>query len=598
MRNINIKWLRNGLVAIVTILGFMSCSDDHFDLDNNSAQVKGSLFDNLVATENCNDFINILSKTFVNKKEYGVPATLTYADLLKTEKSYTVWAPKDGSYDAQYWLKLLDSTELSKRNEIVETQFVKNHLTNFNYPGTEPTVSRLLFANNKYGTYDVVNGTIKDVKLVTDELMNVPASNGTIHVLEGQIPFERNLREFIDVTPELSNMAEYIGSQDTIVFYPESSTPGAVVDGKIRYVDSVFSEYNKFLDRRATNEDSLCVALYPDNNTWDKAIEKISNSYKFKDVYVTYDAGLNTYATDTVDADSLQKLYAIHSLFNNMYYSLYEQKNFDVENATVESVKNFFETSDVLIPAGYGMVELYHQKAPNCHELTCGKTPIKASNGYAFVIDDYKFKANESWQYREVVEAEASWNINKSKCKYISNANPTGQFISVDAANQNPEVTGRVSENAYASFVPTNNASNPVVAINLSKVLSGKYDIKAVIIPENITDPSITAPKKNKFTAAITKDYKLDAKGKVVETTVKAQQLNAKGKLEDINFESDVTKVDTITLFEDFEFEYTYLENSTLCPVLILTSNVKLADQKTTSRALNIDCIILEGKDE
>ena len=95
-----------------------SCSDDHYDL--NSTNAKGTLWENLSATGECNDFLDILSKSLVSKKAYGVPVSITYADLLKASNSMTAWAPKDGTYDAQKWKDLLaEAKRLEESGDLV-----------------------------------------------------------------------------------------------------------------------------------------------------------------------------------------------------------------------------------------------------------------------------------------------------------------------------------------------------------------------------------------------------------------------------------------------------------------------------------------------
>ena len=105
MKPTNIKWLSRCLIASLAFVSFSSCSDDHFDI--NSTNASGTLWENLLATQKCDSFAMILQKTIVNKKDYGIPSTLTYDNLLKSTKVLTVWAPQDGSYNAAHWLNLL-----------------------------------------------------------------------------------------------------------------------------------------------------------------------------------------------------------------------------------------------------------------------------------------------------------------------------------------------------------------------------------------------------------------------------------------------------------------------------------------------------------
>ena len=158
----------------------------------------------------------------------------------------------------------------------------------------------------------------------------------------------------------------------------------------------------------------------------------------------------------------------------------------------------------------------------------------------------------------------------------------------VSDGNRNPDVIGHVSEGQYQEFVPSSSAANPQVTFRLSQVLSGTYDIYVVIVPENMTDAFNTAPKANKFNAMLTYDY--DDEGKPLTVTAEGPE---KG-----SFLSDVTQVDTILLFEDFKFPSCYYQIYDSQPMLTLTSALKLADRKTCTPNLNIDCILLVAKDE
>ena len=158
----------------------------------------------------------------------------------------------------------------------------------------------------------------------------------------------------------------------------------------------------------------------------------------------------------------------------------------------------------------------------------------------------------------------------------------------MSSATINPKVSGKLSQDAYQEFLPSSSAANPQVSFNLLNVLSGTYDIYAVFVPENINDSTNTSPKANKFTATLTYDY--DAKGK--QLTV-----NSTGGTKGV-FLTDVTKVDTIKLFENYKFDVCYYNISKSNPMLTITSAIKLADRKKCTPNLRIDCILLVAKDE
>lgn len=595
MKNKYVKLVTSGFLGLMAVFCLNSCSDDHYDL--NSTNAKGTLWENLSATGECNDFLDILSKSLVSKKAYGVPVSITYADLLKASNSMTAWAPKDGTYDAQKWKDLLaEAKQLEESGDLVgatdkyktvEKQFVKNHLSYFNYNGSYPQSKRIALANGKYVDYNAGEGTVKGIAIEGGNLRNIASVNGTAHVLSSYMPYAYDLKEIIDVTPELSLMHDYIADKDTMIFLESSSIKGATVDGQVQYVDSVFLERNKVMPYIATASDSLVAAIYFTNDAWEKGVEHAKKFFKYKKAYSYLDERGSLY-TDSLQADSVQEAKAVDALFSNMYYSLNVQPAFDASNASVESVKSFFENADSLISTSYYEQTKYYQRAPYCRVLTDGATPIEVSNGYAFLVDNFNFKANKSWQFDMTTEAEGGYYVNTQYSKSLSTAAPTGVRHVVSSATINPKVSGRLSQDAYQEFLPSSSAANPQVSFNLLNVLSGTYDIYAVFVPENINDSTNTSPKANKFTATLTYDY--DAKGK--QLTV-----NSTGGTKGV-FLTDVTKVDTIKLFENYKFDVCYYDINKSNPMLTITSAIKLADRKKCTPNLRIDCILLVAKDE
>lgn len=583
MKQIHNKWWKGGLLGLLAILGMASCSDDHFDI--NSSNPQNTLWQNIVSTHQLDSFAMILERTIVNKKEYGVPATLSYKGLLESSRQFTVWAPKDGTYNAAYWLKLLDEGD----NEKVETWFVKNHIANYDYNGSEPVVKKLLLYNSKYAVYDVPANTFNGAAIASDANKNIASTNGTLHVLEAETPYSYSLRELMEATPELSDIFKYVEAQDTLIFEPNLSVAGSTVNGEIQYVDSVFLKSNNVLPEIATNEDSLCAAIIPSNAAWQEAWERISKFYTYHENnrYTYKDVSLGKYVTDSIDGDSLKELHTAKAIFNNMFYSLNEQVGFDVEHATPQSVQNWFNTADSLVSTEYYFSNyIYHQHAPQCRELAEGKLPLQASNGYAFVTDHFNFKANKAWQYDIIVEAENTGFMNSEESSRLSTSSPHGDRKVVTASMRNDSVAGTVSANAYQVFTAYNSTSKPTVAFNLPDVLSGTYDIYVVIVPENYLDASNKNPKYNKFTATLKYDFAENGKASEISSDTK------------VPFTSDPTKVDTILLFKDFKFPYCYYDVKNCFPILSLTTVMSISDRKTVTPNLAIDCFILKGKDE
>lgn len=577
------KWLFGGALGLLTVFGFSSCTDDHYDI-NNATTAKGTLWENMLATQKCDSFAMILSKTIVDKKDYGTPATLTYEQLLKSNKVMTVWAPKDGTYNAAKWLNMLSDASNKKANEQVEQQFVANHIAYFNYNGSYPVSQRILLANDKYATYDAGGKTFMDVPISSD-YTNVPSTNGTLHLIESQSPFLPNLREVLQLYPSLSKIYEYMESRDTVVFSESASTPGTTVEGKVHYVDSVFYKYNKVYPSIAENEDSLCAAIIPSNQAWEEAIAKISPYYNYKSRYAYHLAEDGKYSLDTIKADSVKEAMTINAIVNNMFYSLHEQPSFDVENASVSTVGDFFRSCDSLMSVNYySNTDRYHQHAPECWELAEGKDPIEVSNGYAFITDHFNFTPSKAWQYDVEVEAEDSWYIdtNSNFTKNTSTINPTGITQTVSEGTVNPNVIGKVSGSKFREVSPRTNNAKLWISYNLPSILSGTYDIYVVMLPENITDSLLTKVRSTKFKARITPEMN--------DYAVAQNQVTSE------DFITTPGAIDTILLFENYKFPYAYAGLPNAKPCITLMGNHQSAINQCST--LRIDKFILKAKDE
>jgi len=276
-----------------------------------------------------------------------------------------------------------------------------------------------------------------------------------------------------------------------------------------------------------------------------------------------------------------------------MFYSLDEQAGFDVNDASVETVGEFFRTCDSLVSTTYYHYNYkHHQHATgdlvSCRDLAEGKDPLQASNGYAFITDNFNFKSPNSWKFDIEIEAEVGYYI-QDNAQFAANYSSHNIMFVTDATT-NPYVEGTVSNNRYVDFIPRASSSKVVAAFNLPNVLSGKYDIYVVTVPENMVDSLNTEPKYSTFTATINSDFSPNPK--------KTSEVSVGSKVTSSQVQTSPAKVDTILLFEDYEFPVCYYGISGPAPVLQLNSQYKTALKKKCTAHLYIDKIILRSKDD
>ena len=93
------------------LLGYTSCTDDHFDIRTDVPSATSTLWQNIEANEQLSDLEAILKRVKVYTKEEDTKRSITYADLLNQSQSFTFWAPLNGTYNAQTYLEQLDQID-------------------------------------------------------------------------------------------------------------------------------------------------------------------------------------------------------------------------------------------------------------------------------------------------------------------------------------------------------------------------------------------------------------------------------------------------------------------------------------------------------
>jgi hypothetical protein len=217
------------------------------------------------------DFCQVLEQTKVFR-QHKKTAT-SYAQLLDGGQSFTVLAPVNGTFNKDSLLRLVQT---AVGDSIVEQMFVLNHLSRSNVSvfGAESSLAPspgFRLANTKY----VAIGQNQIGGVAVAEA-NCRTHNGTLHVMKGSLPYNRNLYEVITSQPQFAALGQFIRSYDEDDFDENASLSSGMVDGVPVYVDSVVIERNRFLEKVALlgAEDSSYVAVVPSLEGWQKAYEE------------------------------------------------------------------------------------------------------------------------------------------------------------------------------------------------------------------------------------------------------------------------------------------------------------------------------------
>lgn len=586
------KWLKSGLLSSLVLLGFNACSDDHFDISSSTSTE--SLWTKIASNSGLDSLKQILQRTTFTVDEYSnLKSTLTYDQLLASSQTFTVWAPEDGTYNAAYWLQLLDEG----KNTEVEKQFVRNHIARYNFAGVNGgDTIEVTMLNSKINNYILLNNTFKDVAI---DGAGQSASNGTLHLLKGAAPFAANLYETIESTDGLDSLYAFLHEDDTLMFSQGSSTAGATVDGQVQYVDSVFSVSNKVIGSLNSwkNEDSLMLGIFPSNLAWSDMLAKVSKYYKYKESYPYKENGSTTILYNKFDTDSMADVRIKSVILGNVITSLGKQPSYDETQSSLEYFTNWMNNTDSIVRGGYTSLTDPNLYQPYISQLIAGAEPMEVSNGFAYTVDQYNYLPSKSWHSTIRVEVENSYY--QSVNDFASTAKDGdsqyyGTSVYLTSLNRNDSIEGTVSNNTFRYFEGSSSASQPTVSYKIPNVLSGKYDIYVVMVPlnMNLKNQSISDTKRNRFQATLTYDYN-DKNGRDITQDAVNEADGTK------YFETRAGVVDTVLLFRDFEFPYAFYGAQPSYPKIALKSVIRTAAHRASfDPALYIDCFLLVGKDD
>lgn len=511
-----------GILGASMLLGYTSCTDDHFDIKYSDASAQQTIWQNIQENPSLKNLKTILQGIKVYTKEEDKSSTITYADLLHQPQNFTFWAPVDGSYDAdKYMNKLAEIADLRKQAQDISAglgvdvtdedqaaaneqvaklieqanlaeynlgvQFAQNHIARFNYEGTSGNQEvRLL--NGKLCTYTsglAFNG----VNLVADK-NTIPGSNGAIHLINGESPFSYNIYEYLQAyEDDFSNVYGTLKANDNKTFRPELSVSGAMNEkGEMVYVDSVFINNNELLNEsgaQITNEDSLYIAVVPTDAAWNDALEKVGRLFKYAENY-NYDYksdGLSFASKLKLNADSLAEYNLKKKLITSMYFSPSIFSG-EFNRNQIDEIKDYAEKADSLISTN-GVVYYNPEGKGNMSRLFANADVVNASNGIIYKLNSYDLDPSYSFMTKQESNLSNSYNVGSVK----NTLNDKGEMVTLvegDNLNPNVDIAG-LEDNNYRYFA-VKGKSTMEIYIPLRNLYSGEYRIKVQAVPNNADD--------------------------------------------------------------------------------------------------------------
>ncbi|MCQ2094437.1 MAG: fasciclin domain-containing protein [Bacteroidaceae bacterium] len=571
MKTTILQLIFKGALLFIMAFTIISCSDEHFDI-NEDVLGQQTLWKQISSNPELSDFANLLDMVYVSKSE-GNPTPVKYSELLDHDQHFTIWAPKNGSFDHSFYENLLETNPY-----IVEKELIQNHMTRYNRILNSSDSVLLNLYNSKTTVFDCPNAMIGGNKISTP---NIGCSNGVLHIIDGAIEYMPNIYEYIGRNPKLDSLKTFLKRYEKLDFDEYSSTQGPTVNGNITWVDSVTHLYNDYFHMMSadlTCEDSVFAMVMPDNNAWENALKKTSAYFKYMNNYTqtmtTVDEEGNESSTTLskkfteAEVDSITNLYSKNAICENLVFNAkYQAKPFNINNPadcdSLEStVRNVFEQPLV--------VDIFNNAKPET-----------LSNGYAYVVDSFEYRPSDTWAQDIKIEAEQGYNVeNSNRCTLA----PT--MVTETAGDSLLKTT-------IVRVVQSSPSVNPEVTFKLANTLSCKYDIY-VLMAYNTN-----ANMPTKFKVSIS--YFDGKRSSQTSTTLKPTEGNIHADKSNTftNFPPNIEEnvlVDSILVAQDFSLP-TCCYGLDFYPTLKIAVQVSSKEISTYTREMWIDKIVLVAKE-
>lgn len=535
-----IRTIHAGVATAMVVATCYSCSDtwdDHYDA-NAGGVSDVSLYQQLSTTDSLSDFCEVVKAT-------------GYDEVLNKEQIYTVFAPVNGSFDKAALMAQIEDGD----KETVIRQFIKNHITRYNYSISEGNNKDLMMLNDKKLA---IKGAFVDGKLVSSR--NNLCKNGILHVVHAELPFRPNIYEQLESDTDLSDMYQFLLSyEEDSLDEARSVYRGVDENGNRIYVDSVMIANNRvmnILDAIINNEDSSYWAIGITNEAYRKRYEQTKSLFNLH--------------SSIVGRDSLQELYANIYTMRDCYFNM--NTNVHYTDSLMSSAYSKFTPEQ----------NVYYNPFAENGVLANPVETVECSNGLLYKYDEIPFSIYESFFTKVKVEPELVRNINTDE-----------QYLKTCTYSPETKTFEDGSSVLYLDVVPTTTSANPTIPFKVNNVLSGTYDIYVVMLSSffgtSDTQTDAGEPKPCQFKANL---FIKDANGNFPKSRTYACG-GGKNYNNDANNDIDTVFIDTYT------FPETFYGESEAGIMFQLQSYVSSPQRKTYSRELLIESIIFKPhKDE
>jgi len=619
----------------IALLAFPSCSDwdDHYSAGEGTSATK-TLWEIINETPKLSRFRDIAEKSSYYRDEDHPQEGYTFKDMLNGSMLITAWVPENDAFTEEEYQKWMNLAET--RGYAVQQQLMGNSIALYRQVATGGGINTLTMLNGKKMQFDKNQFAIQDLPLLDK---NIAATNGTLHTIGQVIPFRYNLYEYLkDATNAQENNVslfhDFVIKNDTTYFSENSSIEGNPdADGNPTYVDSVYMTTNtlfmgthRFPSNTSTEkyltydegfganiigEDSTYIMLYPTDQAWESAKEKLASLYNYAHKYVDSEKrNQNTkdsYRT-VEDPDSLKEKCLAMDIASPLVFNLHMQPNSgdeigkwklnDFMAEKGQSASYFLNTfGDTLrSDANWDKSTLFEGKQ------------LDLSNGVAIVKDNWDFPIKF---YQPDINIEIGYESFFNVGGDLEGSNAAPISFSNATAEAWVDTVGRIYKNNFYYIYPKTASKQAKFTFRLvgtsgdseneeCEVMSGKYEIGLVLVPNfYITSKDTINGDTVKHKLQCTLNYCID-KANGEDQSITSDTIDYNGQKVDTlwlrfpplldNFTPN-TKVKDNEYLDYFQFPYSYKNLRHCYPTLTITTATKSNDRKPENGYSNFYCI-------
>lgn len=478
MKN-NSGFSAKAVLLAVSLMVLASCNDawnDHYSYKNDSNYPVEKIDVTLKGIDGYKNFYKALATTdmcdkYGKRYENSDGSYQSFLSLLNQDQFLTVWAPSDASLPDSIWAKYTDPNKDDALNFEVGEKFLKMHIARFKHTSGGLDTTKVFMLNGKPVSStptsmggQAYHGTDKNIRCL----------NGILHCLDGEIKYLPNIYEYITTEPNYKTLFGDWYASYTLEEVDQSRSVASGIDenGEKIWIDAVMIESSVLLKRFGyiNSEDSTYAFLLPTTELWQAQYDRI------KDFYIYNEASL--------DNDSLQKFYAGNAMLTDLTFNMNRKAQRYLPDSVYSTRYNAQENRRDKRP--YHIFSHPYDDVNGIFGKGQCVDSVECSNGKIYITNNWPFQDTLTFLREIKLEAENYRNLSSLFSVYQR----TVQSIN----GVTLDVPVQVMRISYSSGELSWNAK-----FNISGNLKGKYNVKAVILPNQEEDnkpirlhPSIT----------------------------------------------------------------------------------------------------------